>query len=211
MEYKNRFLISDVETGGLFSAKNPATITVALTEIAVITVDNEKLEILAKDSWLIKPYAEDLIYHPKAAEVSGISKQMCEEKGLDVELVYKNFKKILKDNKIGRQKPILIFHNKSFDTEFIKNLFVIFNDDLFSYIDRIEDTLEWSRLKFISKPNFKLGSVAEYCNLELIDGHRAEIDTTTTAKIWIHFMECLRGKGQEVQEESVAFRENFKI
>ena len=110
MDYKNRFLISDVETGGLFSAKNPATISVALTEIAVITVDNEKLEILSKDSWLIKPYADDLIYNPKAAEVSGISKQMCEAEGLGIELIYENFKKILKDNKIGRQKPILIFH-----------------------------------------------------------------------------------------------------
>lgn len=211
MKYNNRFLISDVETGGIpVKGKSIATIDVALTEIAVIVVDNEKLEILSNGSWLIKPYAEDLIYSSRAADVSGISKQMCETEGLNIEFVYNEFRNILKDNKVGRNKPILIFHNKSFDTEFIKNLFVIFSDDLFSYIDRVEDTLEFSRLKFIEKPNFKLGSVAEYCNLELVDEHRAENDALITAKIWIYFIKCLRGESQK-QKEIVPYRENFKF
>ncbi len=214
MKYNNRFLVSDTETGGLFSAKKIATIDVALTEIAVIAVDNEKLEIVGKNSWLLKPYDAGLEYNPRAAEVSGINKEMCEREGIDIEIVHKEFVKVLKDNKVGGKKPIFIFHNKKFDIEFIKNFFLIFKDDFFKYVDRIEDTLEYARLKFIEKPNFKLGSVAEYCGVDLVEAHRAEVDAISTAKIWIHFMKSLRGAGSQQTNESQSvkrIRDDYKF
>lgn len=214
MKYNHRFIAVDTETGGIPSPKNgkKATIDVALTEIASVVIENESLEIIHKDSWLIKPYDPELIYHPKAAEVSGITKQMLEKEGLGIEQVYENFKKILTDNKKGRLKPILIMQNKGFDIPFLKNLFDIFSDDFHSYCDRIEDTLDFARLKFIEKPNFKLGSIADYCGIDLVDAHRAAADTLTTAQIWIHFVKCLRRESQATQEESVEkFREGFKF
>lgn len=212
MKYNNRFLASDTETGGLPSAKKLATIDVALTELAVISIDNESLEIVGKNSWLIKPYDPDLEYNPKAAEVSGINRELCEREGLDIDIVYKELVKVLKDNKVGRQKPIFIFHNKKFDTPFFVNFFKIFGDDFFKYIDRVEDTLEYARLKFIEKPSFKLGDVANYCGIDLVEAHRAEIDAISTGKIWAYFMKCLRGTGGQQNKESVnKFRDGFKF
>ena len=76
-DYKNTIFVCDVETGGLPSAlKKRAVHEVALTEIAFVVLDNVSLERVDKKSWLIKPYHSDLIYDPKAAEVSNITKEM---------------------------------------------------------------------------------------------------------------------------------------
>jgi len=211
MKYNYNFIVLDTETGGLPSKTKLATIDIALTEVAVVVIDNESLEVTHKDSWLMKPYDDSCEYNPRAAEVSGITKQMCKVEGLEIEQVYKNLLKVLKANKKGRLKPIMVMQNKGFDIPFIENLFAIFNDNFHNYIECVEDTLEWGRYKWIEKPNFKLGSLADYCGLDLVQAHRALPDTVMTAKIWIHFMKCLRGEGQEVQEESVAYRENFKF
>lgn len=210
MKYDNTFIALDSETGGFPSQTAPATITTALTEVALVAIDNESLEITSKDSFLIKPYDDDLIYSEGAAKASGISKQMCIDEGLELEDVYKSIVTILKANKKGKHKPILIMQNKKFDTPFIENLFMIFSDDLYKYIERIEDTLHWARYKFIEKPNFKLGSIADYCGLTLVNAHRAEADTVTTAKIWIHFMKSLRGSigGDVEKKEEGTHREN---
>lgn len=213
MKYINTFIALDTETGGFTGAEKPATITVALTEVALVVIDNESLEIINKDSWLIKPYADDLIYSPGAEKASGISKQMCINEGIELEDVYKNIVTILKANKNGSQKPILIMQNKKFDTPFIENLFMIFSDDLYKYIERIEDTLHWARYKFIEKPNFKLGSIADYCDLTLTNAHRALYDTIVTAKIWVHFMKYLRGSigGSVEKKEEGTHREGFSL
>jgi DNA polymerase III epsilon subunit-like protein len=55
MKYNHRFLVLDTETGGLLSKGKEATIDIALTEIGVVVVDSESLEIINEHSWLIKP------------------------------------------------------------------------------------------------------------------------------------------------------------
>jgi len=212
MRYDNAFIAIDTETGGLLSKIKKAVIDIALTEVALVTVENESLEIIDKQSWLVKPYDENVEYTPRAAEVSGISKQMCEKEGLDIELVYKNVLKVLKKAKMGSKKPIIIMQNKAFDTPFLENLFAIFGDDFNNHIDRIEDTLFWARYKWIEKPNYGLGSIAEYCGLDLVQAHRALPDTEMTAKIWIHFMKSLRNEiGGSEQQSVEKFREGFKF
>lgn len=217
MKYINRFVVMDTETGGLPSAlKKQATIEVALTEVAMVVVDNESLEIITKDSWLIKPYDESLIYDKGAEIASGISKKMCEKDGIDVEEVYNNIKKILVKNKLGKDKPIIIFHNMSFDIPFIENLFKLFNDDIYKWIDRFEDTIQWSRLKFVEKPGFKLGDVANYFSLDLVQAHRALPDTVVTAQIWIKLIKSLRNSESESSESKSGisisnFRKHFRF
>lgn len=210
-KYNNRFIALDTETGGLPKNGKMATIDIALTEAALVTIGNEKLDILSSNSWLIKPYDDNLIYDKGAEKVSGISKEMCEKEGLPIEEVYQNILGVLKDNKLGKNKPILIMQNKSFDTPFIENLFQIFGDDLWKYIERIEDTMHWARYLWVEKPKFNLGSIAEYCELDLVQAHRAEADTLITAKIWIHFIKRLRGENQSTQKVEVKFREKFKF
>ena len=208
-KYVNRFIAIDNETGGLLKKGVHATIDVALTETAAVVVDNESLEIIGEHSWLIQPYDDGLIYEKGAEIASGISRQMCEESGVGIDIVYEGLKKVLVDNKVGRNKPIIVMQNRDFDSPFIENLFKIFGDDFFKYIERIEDTLHWGHYKWVEKPNFKLGSLAEYCGIDLVQAHRALPDTVTTAKVWVHYMKCLRGGGSVEQKES--FREGFRF
>lgn len=213
MSYHNRFVVSDSETGGLPDRlKKQATIEVALTEAALVSIDNEKLEIVNKGSWLVKPYTEDLIYDPIAAKVSGISKQMCVKEGIDIEEVYTNYKNFLLHETIKSLKPILIFQNKSFDIPFFENLFLIFKDDLHKYIDRIEDTMEWSRLLWPMESKHNLGIITQRCGLDHTESHRALPDTIITANVWIYFMKHLRGQNSVATEESKPrFRSTFKF
>ena len=200
--YDHNFIALDTETGGLCNSKTgKATIDVALTEIALVTIDNEKLEIIGQDSWLIKPYDDNLLYDPRAAAVSGIDKALCEKEGLEIDVVYKAVLKTLKAGKVKSKKPILIMQNKGFDIPFMENLFKLFDDDLWKHISAVEDTLVWARYKYIEKPSFALGSIAEMLNIDLVNGHRALPDTITTAKIWIKFMQLLRGEGAKAVEE----------
>jgi DNA polymerase-3 subunit alpha (Gram-positive type) len=212
MKYNHRFLVLDTETGGLLSKGKEATIDIALTEIGVVVVDSESLEIINEHSWLIKPYDDGLIYSAGAEKASGISKKMCEDNGIELELAYTSFVKVLKDNKIGRNAPILIIQNNLFDMPFFNNLFAVFNDDFENYYDRVEDTLDWARLKFIEKPDFKLGSIAEYLNLDHVEAHRALPDARITARVWISFVKSLRSLNElPTQENKEKFREKFKF
>lgn len=213
MRYDQKFIAIDTETGGLPSKlKKQATIEVALTEIAAVTIDNEKLEIIGKDSWLIKPYDKDLIYDKYAEIASGISKQMCEKDGIDIEKAYNGLKKVLVAGKKGKSKPIIIFQNKDFDIPFLENLFKIFEDDFWEHIDRIEDTLYWARLKWVEKPNYKLGSIAQYCGLDHTQAHRALPDTIITAEVWISFIKSLRNESSSAKPtKEKKFRHSFKF
>jgi DNA polymerase III epsilon subunit-like protein len=213
-KYDNKFIGVDFETGGLIGKGKEATIDIAITEVALVIVDSESLKITEKHSWLVKPYDDNLVYSPAAEKVSGISKKMCEDKGVDLEVVYKNICEVLKDNKMGSKKPIIVMQNKKFDTPFMKNMFLIFSDEFAKYIDRIEDTMEWSRIKWPEEGKHSLATIAERCGLEHVASHRAESDAIVTMKIWIHFMKSLRGSiggNVEKKEENTNRGEGFSL
>ncbi len=211
MKYNNTIIACDWETGGLPNKKLKAFFDVPVTEFAMVCVDNEKLEIVSEQSWLIKPYSDELVYNSIAADVSGITKKMCEESGEDVEAVYKKIKAVLKKAKKGSRKPIVVFHNKKFDVPFLENMFITFDDDIHKYIERFDCTLEKSREKWVEKPNFKLASVASYCNIDTPQTHRALPDTIITAKVLIYLLKCLRSDIDEQEEDKEKFRETFKF
>jgi DNA polymerase III epsilon subunit-like protein len=213
-KYNNNFVVVDCETGGLPSReKKPATTGVALTEIAAVVINNENLEIISEHNWLVKPhYLPDLIYNPEAEKVSGISLELLENKGIPIEDVQKEFSKVLCNSKLKSKKPQLVGQNiLDFDLPFFDNLYKMHKQDLYKDIDKkIWDTLEISRLKFVELTNFKLGTIADACDLDLVQAHRALPDTIATAKIWIEFLKCLRGQGVGKVEE-VRFRETFQF
>jgi DNA polymerase III epsilon subunit-like protein len=211
-KYENVFLVMDTETGGLPSAlKKQATIEVALTEVAAVAISNVNLQITDKKSWLIKPYADDLIYEKGAEIASGISKQMCMKQGIDIELCYKELRQMLQKHTVKNHKPIIVFQNKAFDIPFIENLFLLFSDDLYKYIERIEDTMHWARLKWVEKPKFSLGAIAEYFGLDHTQAHRALPDAIITAECWIKFIQCLRSEGESKEENKKRFRLTFRF
>ena len=103
------------------------------------------------------------------------------------------------------------YQNKKFDIPFLENMFQLFGDSFETYIEKVEDTLEWARYKWVeTDTNYKLGSIAEKLELELTQAHRALPDTIITAKIWIEFMKSLRGEGS-VEKEEVNHRKGFKF
>lgn len=215
-DYKNIIICCDVETGGLPSSlKKIATHEVALTEIAFVAIDLSTLEMVDKDSWLIKPYSDELIYDPQAAIASNITKEMCDFNGEDIKDVFKKAKAFLKKNKIGSKKQYLAGQNIiKFDYDFIKGFFEINKEDVTNYFDDfIFDTMNWSRLKWPEEGKHNLNVITERCNLEHTQAHRAMPDTIITAKVVIEFLKSLRGNGGTSKEEKKEerFRVTFEI
>lgn len=192
-KYQN-WLVCDVETGGLLSKDKKAVYDVALTEIALVAV-NSNLEIVEQASWLIKPYKEGLIYEKGAEKASGISKQMCEEQGMELDLAFKEIKAFVARYKDGSSLPVVVGHNiLKFDIFFLMNLFEYFKEDLGKYLCQdVEDTIKWSRYCWVESVNYQLGTCVANAGITLVNAHRALTDTVATAKLLIHFLKGMRG------------------
>lgn len=213
-DYKNYIFVVDVETGGLPSKlKKKAVHEVALTEIAWVIIDNTTLEIVDKQSWLIKPYDDNLIYDPFAAKASNIDKEMCEVKGVSIEEAFEGTKQLLKKYKRGRKKPYLAGQNiLKFDLDFIEGFFEWNNEDAAKYFDdEIIDTMIWSRHRWPEEGKHNLAVLSERCGLEHTEAHRALPDTVITAQVVIDFIKGMRGMGVSMEEKEVRFREKFEI
>lgn len=207
------FIAIDVETGGLLSAGKKAVIDVALTEIALVVV-NYELTIVEQCSWLIKPYKDDLIYTSRAEEVSGISKAMCEQSGIDIYDAVKQMIDIFKKYREGRSLPVLFGHNfPDFDSHFVLGAFDFCKENLLKYVHgEPEDTMKWSRYCWCESLNYKLGTCCSNAGITLQDAHRALSDTIATAQLWIYFMKRLRGIGAVTSTIPVQrFRDTFEM
>jgi len=209
--YSN-FAVVDVETGGLPGKEKKAVYDIAITEIAFVIVD-ENLEIVERKSWLIAPYKEGLTYDKGAEIASGISRQMCEERGMNLVVAVREMIVILKKYKIGASLPVMLGHNfLKFDAEFMINMFQFCKEDLFKYVCAdAEDTIKWSRLCWTESNNYKLGTCAQNAGITLKDAHRAGTDTEATALLWIHFMKSLRGQNISTMEPPKRFRVTFEL
>lgn len=133
MSYYKRYLVFDLETGGTNPKKN------AITEIAMIAIDAETEKEVDRFEVLIKPY--DAIYEKEAAEVSGISLEMLEKDGVEIEEAFERLKAFLTKHKVGSRKPIPVGHKiDDFDMDFLKfQLFDRFKEKLSKYIEHKEE------------------------------------------------------------------------
>jgi len=215
--YQN-FAVVDVETGGLLTKEKKAVYDIALTEIAIVIVDSN-LEIVHKDSWLIKPY-NDAEYQPGAEKVSGISKKMCEEDGVDIEFACKEFIKVAKKYKVHSKPPTLVGHNYiKFDKFFVENFLAYCGEDINKYFNKEpEDTIKFARMKKPEASGYSLGESCVGAEINLVQAHRALPDTIATAELWISYLKGLRGlnspkkskKGKKEKPEK-RFRQKFEI
>lgn len=203
------FLVYDLETGGLPSSKLEAFHNIPITEIALVYV-NPELEIIAKTSFLIKPYKDDLVYQAKASEVSGITKDLLLSDGISIEESFITVKDFISSYQTSKSKPRLVGHNiKSFDNKFMENFFSYMDDNLYNYVQKeCEDTLEWSHRVFNEAPDYKLGTMCDQFDIELDGAHRALPDTVANAELFIRFMKNLRGDGvvnehNTIEEQSI--------
>ena len=218
MAYDQVFLACDTETGGLPSTKNGTVAfdDVALTEIAIVAIDNVSLKVIDKAGWLIKPYKEDLEYNPFAAKVSGITKQMCEDEGEDVKEVHKQIKKFIRKHCKGTEKGYFVGQKFiEFDIPFMENFFKHCKDDFWKYCEKdVKDTMFRSREIWPNENKHNLNIICERLGISYVEAHRALPDTEMTAKVWIEMIKLQRGVNgtkKEDGEKEEAKRVNFEI
>lgn len=164
------YVVFDIETTGL------SAINDMITEIgAVKIVDGE---IIDTYSQLINPERPipELI-----TNITGITDDMVRDKPTISEAIIK-FIDFMGDN-------VLVAHNASFDTGFIREKMKLVNMEL---KNPILDTLELSRAMFPSLKSHKLNIVAKHLGVNLVNHHRAVDDATATAEIFIKMIEILK-------------------
>lgn len=207
MSYYKRIVVFDLETGGLTAKKH------GVTEIAMVAVDAETLEIVGEYSCLIKPY--DREYTDQALGMSiNMTLEELEEKGKDFDVVMEEVLDFLSENKVGGKKPILAGHNiDKFDMGFLEDMFGKKKRKMSKDIntDITIDTLKWSRLKFIDSPKHNLATACQNVGVVLKDAHRALADTKANANMLIEVLKHLRSDGGLESAKVEKKRVNFEF
>jgi len=190
----SNYLVVDCETGGLPSKTKDPVYDIALTEIALVLVNSE-LNIVAKDSFYIKPYPA--IYDSKALEITGLTKEKLKENGISIVSAAERITTFLKENDFGKNKPTLVGQNIiNFDLAFFENLFTLCSDDLYKHFNtKVFDTLDFAHLKYNELNNYKLPTLCTKMDIELVNAHSALPDTIATAELWISYLKLLRSDG----------------
>lgn len=164
------FVVFDIETTGL-SFKNHK-----ITEIGAVKITNG--EVVDRFSALIDPQVK---LEAKITELTGITDELLAGKPLISE-VLPEFMAFVSDS-------ILVAHNASFDTAFIKeNCSQLGLEFDFTVLD----TLTLSRLLLKDLKRHKLNLIAKYLGISLENHHRAVDDAQATAEIFLRFVQMLR-------------------
>ncbi len=187
-----KMIVYDLETGGLFVKENP------LTEIAMVVIDLQALEIVDEMSQLIKPYNDELIYTQEAWDLTKLSLERLNEGGLLSQEVAD-----LTADFIGKHSeecpPILGGHNiKKFDNPFLIKFMKEHGHNLekMSPLEHCYDSLKTAQLMYWELPNYSLGTCAFQVGITIKEAHRALPDTQANAKYIIQMLKNLRGEGQ---------------
>ena len=106
--YNCCFVIYDLETGGLITKEKGIP---PITEFACCILDNS-LQLVEEVDFFIKPYRTEDHYTPKALEVSNITLDLCEKKGLTHQEASKKIVDVLK-----RAKDFLNYLNETYDNK----------------------------------------------------------------------------------------------
>jgi DNA polymerase III alpha subunit (gram-positive type) len=206
MKYGSSFFVLDVETGGLSSETNP------MLEIAVCVVSSE-LEDLGSYESLITPYG-NLEIKQAALDANGITYDLLKSKGKSPDVVCQELIKLFNKYKSGKSLPILVGHNiDKFDLDFLISFFKFNKQDLSKYInnDVTIDTLIWSRLRWTESVNYKLHTCCQNAGIELVNAHRAMVDTVSTKELFKYFMKGLRCSGNELEVKENRYRATFEF
>lgn len=205
MEFKANFVVFDLETGGLSHENNP------VLEVAMFVLKSN-LENGDEYDTLVKPYG-NLTIQKEALYSNGIDLDVVNNIGKTVDVVVNDLCKFLQNQKVGREKPILVGHNiDKFDIPFLDAMFTFCKKDLSNYVnsDFTIDTMWWSRIRWQESVNYKLGTCIQNAGIELVNAHRAVADTRATRELVKKFLMGLRSDGSTVSKEK-KFRETFEF
>lgn len=186
-------IVYDLETGGLKVKENP------VSEVAMVAVDMQTLEIIDEMTFLIKPYDKTLIYTDDAYEVTKLSVEELEKSGIPSDVAAANIEGFLKKHTRENSQPILCGHNiKKFDNEFLIKFMKDHGYSLEKLTDLSEcvDTLKEAQKMFYELPNYSLGTCSYEVGMTIKEAHRALPDTVANANFAITIFKNMRGEGQ---------------
>ncbi|MBO5351828.1 MAG: PolC-type DNA polymerase III [Lachnospiraceae bacterium] len=179
-------VVFDIETTG-FDKENDKII-----EIGAVKIVNG--EIVDKYSTFINPKVP---IPARIEELTHISDDMVLDSP-EIEVILPQFFEFCKD-------CVLVAHNASFDTGFIRNK----ADKLGLEFDfTIVDTVGMARILLPGLSKYKLNIVAKELGISLENHHRAVDDAGATAEIYVKFLKMLKEQGAETL---AGIQENAKI
>ncbi|WP_142414361.1 PolC-type DNA polymerase III [Hathewaya massiliensis] len=187
---EDEFIVFDIETTG-FSSENDKIIEIGAVKIKEgVIIDNFNNFVNPKISI---PY--------NITELTGITNDMVRSED-GIEIVLPKFLDFIKDS-------VLVAHNASFDTSFIKKNCRDLNLKL---NNPIMDTIPLSKFLYPELKRFKLNVVAKHLNISLENHHRAVDDAKATGEILIKSFEKLReNEILTMKELNKAFLNNFNV
>lgn len=206
----NSIVIFDFETGGLDPNKNP------LMEVAMLAVDGVELQELVRYDNLIKPYDNNLHYDPKALNITGLTKELCEKEGERLAQVAEDMYKFFEEANLHNSKtakPILVAHNGDFDRKWLQDIGRRANLDWSKVLDGEEDawgnfqphvldSIDWAKQCFAeiteNTTKFKLSHLCEKIGIDYVDAHRAMNDVVALADVMRYFIARLRSGSNQV-------------
>ena len=169
------YVVFDLETTGLSKE------TDEITEIGAVKIVNGK--ITDRFSSFVNPKKP---LTPEVTKLTGITDEMLKDAPEIREILPKFLEFCGKDS-------VLVAHNASFDTGFIRTKAEISGLD--SVNNTILDTLELSRCLLPDLKHHKLNHVCKALNVSLEGHHRAVNDAEATAGILLKFFDMLKEKG----------------
>jgi DNA polymerase III alpha subunit (gram-positive type) len=193
----SKYIVLDVETGGLKPAENP------ITQLALVVLDSPDLSVLLEYENYVKPYS-NLVITQQAIDATMVKRSdilngiSASELVKDLIEVFKQFNPSSK----AITRPILVGHNIAFDIGFLDTLFKIHKKNIFDFIQGNSiDTLALAKMAWHGKKHetegdsLKLTSCLKWIGKDLVDAHGAMNDVRATADLFSFFQNKLRTEG----------------
>jgi DNA polymerase-3 subunit alpha (Gram-positive type) len=199
------YCVFDIETTGLSAEKH------AIIEIACCAFDNDLNDLKEYESGVMRIYDNREIQE-EALKANGITRDQIEN-GRDPKQVAEELCSFFTSLKSKNNKVVLVGQNSDkFDIPFLDNYLAVFKKDLSSLAntDFTIDTMWWARVKYPELVNYKLGTLCEANNIELINAHRAINDTRATKNLVKHFISSLRS-GANQESQTTRYRAVFEF
>lgn len=208
-------IVCDFETSGLPRGGKRAFWDVLAVEFAAVVVDIFSMSIVCKKRWLVAPYLDEYVWEEAAQDTHGYSEDYLRNAGQDVKEVAKEVRGLFTKYKNKMIGTHLAGHNfANFDMPFLRGLFEYIGDDVDKYVRYIFDTQFLAYLRSVEQENFKLGTCCRLEGVELVNAHHALDDTIGNAKLFLKYVELMRGVNTSQSAEGFKksrFREKFEL
>lgn len=205
----------DFETSGLPSSDKRPFYDVLAVEFAAVVIDLSIMKILSSQRWLIAPYVDNFVWEEGAEKTHGYTLDYLRQAGKPVKEVYKDVRSLFNGYKNKYIGVHLAGHNfAGFDMPFLRGMFEFCGDDVDKYVKYVYDTQFMAYLKAAEQENYKLGTCCRLEGVELVNAHHALDDTIGNAKLFLKYVEALRGigaKGAKREFKESRFRETFEL